>query len=91
MTKDEVGAGKEIGVWPGVSVKVADGMVYVTVCGMECGVFWEEPLEVAVVVSRYDVYGYCFGDGGEEFFDVYAFLYGDLWDGVFDITKDNKF
>ena len=55
-----------------------------------CGVFGEEPLEVAVVVSGYDVYGYCVGDGAEEFFDVDALLAGDLWNGVFDVTKDNE-
>ena len=47
-------------------------------------------MEVTVVVSWYDVYGYCFGDGGEEFFDVVAFLYGDLWYGVFDVAEDDE-
>ena len=31
MAKDEVGAGEEVWVWPGVSVEVADGVLYVAV------------------------------------------------------------
>ena len=57
---------------------------------MECCVVGEEPGDIAIMVSGYDMDRYFLCDGGEELFDVVAFLDGDLGYGVFDIAEDDE-